>query len=141
MALLRSELGRRTGTWTCTATPALIALCTVAVTAATAEAATVRQCLAPFASDISQAGNEVLGKRKALISWTLKAIKLGPQFANWRIAEKRVLGCKPGKTRADGVVCIAYAAPCRLTAQNGPAPPQPPRSRKRRIGGNAPFDI
>lgn len=108
-----------------------------------AEAA-VRKCGPGVTSDIAQADNEVLGKRKALTSWSMKAAKLGgPAFASWRIADKKILGCKPGKTRSDGVQCVAYANPCAIL-QGNVRPPQGPQNKprgQRRIGGNVPFEI
>ena len=117
----------------------LIAYCcaalTVGVAAQTASAA-VRQCAPGVTSEIAQADNELMGKRKALISWTMKAAKLGPAFTSWRIADKKVLGCKKGKTPSDGVQCVAYASPCTIVQ----APGQPKRSKKR-IGRNTPFEV
>ena len=122
-----------------------IAAATTALIAAVAPAsAAVRKCGPAVTSDIAQAENDLLGKRKALTSWAMKAAKLGgPAFANWRIADKKILGCKPGKTRADGVQCIAYANPCTIV-QGAPINPRTPQTKprgKRRIGGNVPFEI
>lgn len=121
----------------------LIAATSLMTALSPAEAA-VRKCGPAVTSDIAQADNELLGKRKALTSWAMKAAKLGgPAFASWRIADKKILGCKPGKTRSDGVQCIAYANPCTFV-QGGPAAPGNPQAKprgKRHIGGNVPFEI
>lgn len=86
-----------------------------------AEAA-VRKCAPAVTSDISQADSELMGKRKALLSWTVKAIKSGANFGNWRLADKKVLGCKPAVSPAKGFECIAYASPC--VVEQNPALPK-----------------
>jgi len=123
---------------------AIAAAAAAVIAAITPAHAAVRKCGPAVTSDITQADTEIQGKRKALTSWAMKAAKLGgPAFANWRIADKKILGCKPGKTRADGVQCIAYANPCTIV-QGAPFPPRTPQTKprgKRRIGGNVPFEI
>jgi hypothetical protein len=98
--------------------------------------AAVRKCAPGITSEIAQADNELMGKRKALISWTARAARLGPAFTNWRMADKKVLGCKKGKTPSDGFQCVAYASPCTIVQA-----PQNPKRPKRRIGGNSPFEV
>lgn len=110
-----------------------------AVTAQTAAAA-VRQCAPGVTSEIAQADNEIMGKRKALMSWTAKAAKLGPAFTSWRIADKKVLGCKKGKTPSDGVQCVAYASPCTIV-QAPNARPNAPKRFKKRFGPRIPFEV
>lgn len=98
--------------------------------------AAVRQCAPGVTSEIAQADNELMGKRKALISWTAKAAKLGPAYASWRMADKKVLGCKKGKTPSDGFQCVAYASPCTIVQA-----PESPKRPKKQIGRNTPFEV
>jgi hypothetical protein len=98
--------------------------------------AAMRQCAPGVTSEIAQADNELMGKRKALISWTAKAAKLGPAYTSWRIADKKVLGCKKGKTPSDGFQCVAYASPCTIVQA-----PENPKRGKKRIGRNTPFEV
>ena len=76
--------------------------------------AAVRNCRAGVASEITAAGSELEGKRKALISWTARAAKLGPGYTSWRIADRKVLGCTKAKAPATGYQCIAFALPCTV---------------------------
>lgn len=112
--------------------------CTALVVGAVAQGASaaVRQCAPGVTSEITQADNELTGKRKALISWTAKAAKLGPAYTSWRIADKKVLGCKKGKTASDGVQCVAYASPCTIVQAPGDS-----KRPKKRIGRNLPFEV
>jgi hypothetical protein len=123
----------------------LATILTASLTTLTPANAAVRKCGPGVTSDITAAPNEFQGKRKALLSWTMKAVKLGgPAFASWRIADKKVLGCKRGKTSADGVQCVAYANPCAIVQASPPGKQGPQNklpARKRRLGGNVPFEI
>ena len=101
--------------------------------------AAVRQCAPGVTSEIARADNELEGKRKALISWTAKAARLGPAYTSWRIADKKVLGCKRGKTPSDGVQCVAYASPC--TILQAPNAPNTPKRSKKRFGPLTPFEV
>ncbi|MEQ1695854.1 MAG: hypothetical protein ABL901_08440 [Hyphomicrobiaceae bacterium] len=115
--------------------------CTALTFAATASpaAAAVRQCAPGVTSEIAQADNELMGKRKALMSWTTKAAKLGPAYTSWRIADKKVLGCKKGKTPSDGFQCVAYASPCTIV--QAPNTPNRPKRTRKRFGPNTPFEV
>lgn len=118
--------------------------CAVLVVGAAGPAASaaVRQCAPGVTSDIARADNELEGKRKALTSWTAKAARLGPAYTSWRIADKKVLGCKRGKTPSDGVQCVAYASPCTiLQAPNAPNAPNAPKRSRKRFGPLTPFEV
>jgi hypothetical protein len=89
--------------------------------------AAVRSCKPGITSDIVRADTDLLGKRRALQSWTIKAAKLGLDYTSWRLADRKVLGCKPAVGKSSAFECIAYAVPCTTTQ----TPPRP--SDKRRV--------
>jgi hypothetical protein len=98
--------------------------------------AAVRKCQPGVTSEIVQGSTELLGKQRALLSWTTKAFKFGAGYASWRLADKKVLGCKKGKTTGEAFSCIAYAVPCTIL-QNPTQPGQPsPAVPRRRPGTN-----
>ena len=99
--------------------------------------AAVRSCKAGVTGAITQAPDEATGKRKALESWTAKAAQFGPGYTSWRIAYRKVLGCKKAVS-GGGVECIAYAAPC--TIAQTPVPPDTPKSRLKKRGPNPAID-
>jgi len=102
--------------------PLLTLSAVVLASSALQSQAAVRKCGPAIASEIAQADNEFLGKRKALLSWTQRAARLGPDYASWRLADKKILGCKAAKSPSSGVQCVAYATPCTL--QQNPANPK-----------------
>jgi hypothetical protein len=118
-------------------TTLLAAAAAIAVPLAWGETAVaaVRSCKPGLTSEIARAETEQLGKRKALQSWTAKAAKAGPAYTNWRIADKKVLGCTKAAAPAQGFECIAYAAPCTIQ-QN----PQSPRRKYKPAGANTPIE-
>ena len=103
--------------------------------------AAVRSCRAAVASEITQADTELIGKRKALISWTTRAAKLGPGYTSWQMADKKVLGCKKSKAPGSGYQCIAYAAPCTVNQVPGAPVPGKPKRRTVPTGSKAPFEV
>ena len=115
-------------------TPALAVATMLFVTDNGAQAA-VRSCVAPFSGEVARAATETAAKSQALASWTAKAQRVGAGFANWRLADKKVLGCTKAQAPATGFECIAYAAPCTIT-QN-PAKPK----RLTPTGRNVPYEV
>lgn len=128
---------------------AIAALC---LSALHADAA-VRNCQAGVTSEITQASTEILGKQRALLSWTTKAFTLGAAYASWRLADKKVLACKKGKATGQSFSCIAYAVPCTILQNPGlqnpglqnpgvPGQPRPavPRPRPGMNKRNAPVE-
>ena len=99
-------------------------------------AAAVRSCLPGVTSEITQGETELVGKRKALVSWTAKAAQFGVGYTSWRTANKKILGCKKDATAGKGYQCIAYGVPCTIVQ----APGKPKRGRKPN-GRNPPIDI
>ena len=98
--------------------------------------AAVRKCKPAIFSEIAQAESETLGKRKALMSWTTKAARFGAAYGDWRLADKKVLGCKLAKAPTNGFQCVAYAAPCILE-QN----PASPKNRTKPGGRKATMEV
>jgi hypothetical protein len=88
--------------------------------------AAVRNCKSGVTSDIVRAQTDLLGKRRALQSWTIKAAKLGLDYTSWRLANRKVLGCKPAQGAPNAVDCVAYALPCTITQT-----PTPPGDKRR----------
>lgn len=93
----------------------------VAVVMASPAQAAVRQCREPLAAAAVGQSSEALAKRAALTLWTSRAAVLGPAFANWRIADARVLKCTPSPKQAATFDCVAVAKPCTIV-QNPQAP-------------------
>lgn len=87
--------------------------------------AAVRQCMQPVTSEIVPAPSELLGKQMALRSWGDKARKRhGEDYANWRVAARKVLGCRPATDGSARLQCVAFAAPCRIEQVPGATPPK-----------------
>lgn len=112
--------------------------CAIGVVATAASAvlqpasAAVRQCMAPITSDVVPAQSEIAGKRAALESWGSKTRKKhGEAFVSWRLANKRVLSCVPGRDTSTPLTCVAYASPCRIDQVPGRQAPK----RKRILPG------
>lgn len=98
--------------------------------------AAVRQCRAPLAAASVGQASEALAKRAALTLWTARAGTFGPAFANWRIADGRVLKCTPSPKQAATFDCVAVAKPCTIV-QN---PQAPNRGKKRLRAKGAPIE-
>lgn len=111
----------------------LSVLCLVPVPSATGDRgalAAVRQCMQPVTSEIVPAPNEKLGRSMALRSWSDKTRrKHGPDFTSWRIAARKVIGCRPATDGSAPLLCVAYAAPCRIEQ----VPGQPGKPKQRRL--------
>ena len=103
--------------------------------------AAMRQCQPGVTSEIVQGATEILGKQRALLSWTTKAFRLGVGYASWRLADKKVLGCKKSKAPNNGFSCVAYAMPCTILQAPGqpsnPGQPSQPNRPKPRPGFNS----
>jgi hypothetical protein len=103
--------------------------------------AAVRQCREPLAAASIGQASEALAKRAALTLWTSRAAGLGPAFANWRIADARVLKCTPSPKQATTFDCVAVAKPCTIV-QNPEAPNRGGRAapKKRLRSKGAPIE-
>jgi hypothetical protein len=86
--------------------------------------AAVRQCMQPVTSEIIPAPNDRLGRQMALRSWSDKTRRQhGTPFTSWRVATKKVLGCRPATDGSAAFQCVAYAAPCKIEQVPGRRPP------------------
>ncbi len=101
----------------------------------------VRQCREPLAAAAVGQPSEALAKRAALTLWTTRAAGLGVAFANWRIADGRVLKCTPSPKQATTFDCVAVAKPCTIV-QNPQAPNRGGRAtpKKRLRSKGAPIE-
>jgi hypothetical protein len=108
---------------------------------ATPAEAAVRQCRDALAAASVGQASEALAKRAALTLWTSRAAGLGPAFANWRIADSRVLKCTPSPKQATTFDCVAVAKPCTII-QNPESPNRGGRSapKKRLRAKGAPIE-
>ncbi|MBX9926172.1 MAG: hypothetical protein K2Y05_07420 [Hyphomicrobiaceae bacterium] len=87
----------------------------------------------PIVSEIIPAPNESVGRAMALRSWGDKTKRRhGEAFTSWRIATKKVLGCRPATDGSAPVQCVAYASPCKI--EQVPGQPVPPRRKRLKPG-------
>jgi hypothetical protein len=118
--------------------PVLAAAGVLTVFVHTPAMAAVRLCRTPVVSDVVAAPSELLGKQMALRSWGAKASRAhGADYANWRIANKRILGCRPARDGSAPLACVAYAAPCKV--EQAPGAPAPKKRVRPRPG--TPYEI
>lgn len=134
MAFFRVH-GRRPAAWKVRPADRVITIAVAAAaicTTAGAEAA-VRQCRQPVTSEIVTSPTEEAGKQQALRSWGEKVRRLhGEPYVGWRVATRKVLGCRPSKDGpAAGLQCVAFAAPCRIEQVPGTPPRGTPPRRLR----------
>ncbi len=73
--------------------------------------AAVKVCRNAQSSGIVAAETELAGKKLALERWSAKARTFGGSFANWGIANHKMVKCVKARS-GRGYECIAVGAPC-----------------------------